>query len=141
MKMEVAEVYSPPRVTRMAEQMGLRAGWALDLTTHDDDGRAWNFDQLEMRNRAVRRLLRDEPTLLIGSPMCTAFGQMNHINYSRMDPMEVKAHKEYGRRHFEFCTKLYDMQWNAGRYFLHEHPAEASSWSEPCMTRLMKSME
>ena len=33
LQMEVAEVYSPPRVTTMAEQMGLRAGWALDLTT------------------------------------------------------------------------------------------------------------
>ena len=41
MKMEVAEVYSPPRATRMAEAVGLRAGWALDLTTYDDDGRPW----------------------------------------------------------------------------------------------------
>lgn len=138
MQMEVAEVYIPPRVTKMAEQLGLRAGWASDLTTHDDDGRAWDFDQLEVRNRALRKLLRDEPTLLIGSPMCTAFSQMNHINYSRMDPMEVKTRTEHGRRHFEFCTRLYDMQWSAGRYLLHEHLAGASSWSEPCMTMLMK---
>ena len=138
MKVEVADVYSPPRVTKMAEQMGLRSGWALDLTTCDDDGRAWNFDQLEMRNRAVRQLLRDEPILFIGSPMCTAFSQMNNINYSRMDPREVARRKEYGRKHFEFCTKLYDMQWSAGRYFLHEHPAEASSWKERCIVEFMR---
>ena len=32
-KIELAEAYSPPTVTRMVEQMGLRAGWALDLRT------------------------------------------------------------------------------------------------------------
>ena len=120
MKVEVVEVYSLPRATRMVEQMGLRSGWALDVTTCDEDGRPWGLDQFEMRNRAARTLLEDKPTLLIGSPMCTAFSQMNHINYSRMDPMEVKRHKEYGRKHLEFCTRLYDMQWDTGRYFLHE---------------------
>lgn len=131
-------MYSPPRVTRMVEKMGLRSGWALDLTTHNEDGRAWNFDHLEMRNRAVRRLLKDKPTLLIGSPMCTAFSQMNNANYPRMDPIEVEKRKQYGRKHFEFCSKLYDMQWNEGRYFLHEHPAGASSWNEPCMVKLLQ---
>ena len=138
-KMEVAEVYSPPRVTRMAESMGLRAGWALDLTTNDDDDRPWNFDQLEMRNRAVHKLLRDEPTLLIGSPMCTAFSQMNNnVNYPKMEPWRVQEKLQYGRKHLEFCAKLYDLQWNAGRYFIHEHPAEASSWKEPCIRRLLE---
>ena len=103
MNVEIVKVYSLSRVTRMAEQMGLRSGWALDLTTCDDDGRPWDFDELEMRNRAVRKLLKSEPTLLIGSPMCTAFSQLNQITFSKMDPMEVKRRKEYGRRHLEFC--------------------------------------
>ena len=29
---EVAEVYSVPRVAEAAKKMGLKAGWALDLT-------------------------------------------------------------------------------------------------------------
>lgn len=90
-----------------------------------------------MRNRAVRKLLQDEPTFLIGSPMCTAFSQMNHINHAKMDPMEVDARLAYGRKHLEFCTKLYDSQWKAGRYFLHEHPAEAVSWNEPRVRRFL----
>ena len=49
MNIAIAEVYSPPRVTKMAETMGIRAGWALDLITQDEDGRPWDFDQLEMR--------------------------------------------------------------------------------------------
>ena len=33
--MEVAETYSPPCITDMAEKMGMKKGWALDPTTHD----------------------------------------------------------------------------------------------------------
>ena len=137
-KIDVAEVHSPPRATTMAERMGLRAGWALDFTTCDEDGRPWNFDQLEMRNRAVHKLLKDEPTLLIGSPMCTAFSQINQINHPKMDPWEVERRMSHGRKHLEFCTKLYELQWKVGRYFLHEHPAEASSWKEGCIKRLLE---
>ena len=79
-KIEVAEAYNPPRVTDMARRMGLRAGWAFDITVADHDGRLWEFNQLEMRNRAIRKLLSDKPTMFIGSPMCTAFCQLNHIN-------------------------------------------------------------
>ena len=137
-KIEVAEVYGPPRVTEMARKLGMRAGWALDVTTTDDDGRAWDFNQLEMRNRAIRRLLQDEPLFLIGSPMCTAVCELNHINYAKMDPMEVERRMQYGRKHLEFVVKLYNIQWKAGRYFLHEHPAGASSWEERCISNLFK---
>ena len=136
-KMEVAEVYSPSRVIDMARQMGLRAGWALDSATQDVDGREWDFNQLAMRNRAVRKVFEDKPLLLVGSPTCTAFSQLNNINDSRMDPLEVKRRMDYGRRHFEFCVKLYNLQREAGRYFLHGHPANASSWHEKCVRNLM----
>ena len=66
-QMDVAEVYSPPRVAAMARRMGLRQGWSLDLTTYDRDGREWDFNSLEMRNRAIRKVLRDKPLILIGS--------------------------------------------------------------------------
>ena len=135
---QVAEVYSPPRVTEMAKAMGLKVGWSLDLTTRDSDGKQWNFNETEMRNRAVRLVLKDQPLLLIGSPMCTAFSIMNNINYARMAPEEVQRRMEYGRTHLQFCAKLYAIQWKAGRYFLHEHPAEATSWQEECIARILK---
>ena len=33
----------------------------------------------------------------------------------------------------EFVFELYEMQVSAGRHFLHEHPAHASSWKERCV--------
>ena len=70
---DVAEVYSPERVTRVAEQYGLKPGWSLDLTTTDENGRPWGFQCTHVRNKAARKLLQEKPTLVIGSPMCTEF--------------------------------------------------------------------
>ena len=133
---QVAEVYSPPRVVEAAKAMGLRGGWSLDLTTQDVDGSAWDFNKLHMRNRAVHKVLTDKPLVLIGNPMCTAFSAMNHINYAKMSPEEVERRLAYARKHLDFCIKLYEMQWKAGRYFLHEHPDSASSWYEKSVQRL-----
>ena len=35
------------------------------------------------------------------------------------------------KEHVKFCLEIYKMQMYAGRYFLHEHPNSASSWSMP----------
>ena len=136
-KIEVAEVHSPPRVTQVARQMVFGAVWSLDITTCDGDGKAWDSNDVEMRKRAARRVLGDEPLLLVGSPMCIAFGVMNRINYIKMDKEEVAHRLEHGRRHLSFCAKLYAMHWRAGRYFPHEHPEGASSWEEQCIKNLL----
>ena len=36
----------------------------------------------------------------------------------------------------EFVTKLYKIQIDSGRLFLHEHPASASSWQLKCVENL-----
>ena len=41
------------------------------------------------------------------------------------------------KAHIKFCVSLYEIQIRAGRYFLHEHPAGASSWKMKEMTKLM----
>ena len=54
----VAEIYSAPRITKTIKMMPsseVLAGFALDLTTCDTDGRAWNFDEEEMRTRARKK--------------------------------------------------------------------------------------
>ena len=44
-KQHVMEMYSPVRVTGMAERLGLIPGMAMDLTTTDpEDGNPWDFD-------------------------------------------------------------------------------------------------
>ena len=136
--MEVAEIYSPPRITKRARRMGLRAGWSFDLTTCDENGRPWDFNCKEMGNAVVRKVIQDKPILWIGSPMGGPFGMMNNFNYACMIEEEKRQNMAYGRLHLEFCAQLYELQWREGRYCLHEHLDAASSWKEECITNMMR---
>ena len=64
---DVAETFSPPRVTTKAAQMGPRVGEAMDLTT------GWDFRIESHREKATRYKEEKKPTLLIGSPTGTMF--------------------------------------------------------------------
>ena len=58
----VSEIYSPPRVTaatKLLPELRLVPGFALDLTTVNEQGEPWNFDLKVMRDEALRRE-RDE---------------------------------------------------------------------------------
>ena len=53
---DVAEIYSPPRVAKMAKRLGMKAGWSLDLTSIDGlDNEPWDFSRPEKRERAHER--------------------------------------------------------------------------------------
>ena len=56
----VSEVYSPPRVTARAEQFGIQAGFALDLTVPDpEDGNPWDFSVRSKREKC-KRMVQEE---------------------------------------------------------------------------------
>ena len=137
-QMDVAEVYSPPRIAEAAQRMGLRAGWSLDLITCDENGRSWDFNCPTMRNAAARKVLQDKPRLFIGSPMGGPSSTLNNFIYSRMTNEEKQQGIAYDRKRLEFCARLYDLQWKEGRDFLHEHPESATSWQEECIVKLLK---
>ena len=125
----LAEIYSPPRVTRMLSTMPsscLAPGFALDITCIDpDDGLPWDFDVPAKREKA-RQLLREEkPLFLIGSPMCTAWCTWQRINALKRDPDVVQRELIKARLHLDFVVSLYREQLETGRYFLHEHPIMA----------------
>ena len=137
----MSEVYSPPRVTaaatKLLPELRLIPGFALDLTTADVDGRLWDFDDKVMRERAMRKVKEERPQLLIGSPMCTAFSTWQRINNGIRDPMVVAAERKRAVMHLEFSIELYREQLRHGRYFLHKHPAYATSWQEAAMRGFM----
>lgn len=137
-KMDVVDFCSPPRIASMAAQMGLRVGWNMGITTQDDDGIAWDFNVLEMRNRAARRVLKDKPVLLIGSPVRMIHSAMNIANHVHMDLELVAARFRYARKYLEFATKFSKLQVESGRYFLHGHPEGAQKWHEKCIREVLE---
>ena len=55
----ITEIYSPPRVTACAKSLpgfGIVPGLALDVTTVDENGVAWDFDIPSRRDEARRRI-------------------------------------------------------------------------------------
>ena len=62
----VSEIYSPLRVTAAAKllpNLGCLPGFALYLTTVDEQGRAWDFDVLENPQRAMQMVKTQKPAL------------------------------------------------------------------------------
>ena len=101
----------------------------MDLTT------GWNFDLKADRDRA-RQLLQDtRPKLLIGSPECKMFSNLQNMTKWT----EEKEHKRNAAmNHLNFVCDLYREQVNRGGWFLHEHPVAASSWRSACVLGVMK---
>ena len=83
----------------------------------------------------MEKVRREQPMLLVGSPMCTAFSSWQRINDKIRDPATCAAEKARGLLHLSFCVDLYREQHKHGRYFLHEHPAQATSWQSEVMER------
>ena len=90
-----------------------------------------------MQERAIRKVNRDRPLLIIGSPMCTDWSPMMELNWPKMSPGERDRRMQAARKHFKFCMRIYQYQIDGGRYFLHEHPAQAKSWKEPYVKKIM----
>ena len=120
---------------KLMPELKLIPGFALDLTTVEERGRPWNFDQKVMRDEALRRVREEKPLLLIGSPMCTAFSTWQRINDKIRDSAVCAAEKARAVEHLKFSVRLYREQLRNGRYFLHEHPAATTSWKLPVVTQ------
>ena len=137
----VSEVYSAPRVTNTAKKnprLGIVPGLALDLTTTNSKGEPWDFNDPARRKEAEKLLDEQRPQLLIGSPMCTAFSNIQNLNKAKRDPHVVAAEIEKARTHLKWCCHLYQQQIDRGAYFLHEHPRLATSWRELEITNLLR---
>ena len=102
----------------------------------------YDFDKLADRTKCWESIIRDEPLLVIGSPPCTMFSRLQELNKYMYRNSDVWLQKfqlgmEQAKRYVRFCTQVYEHQRKHGRYFLHEHPWLATSWSMDVIERLL----
>ena len=136
---DVMEVFSPQRPTKMAPLLGLRPGWAVDLEELKPCGsERWNLDKPEDVESLMRLIEDEDPYLLTGSPPCEAFSRLLHISRRRRDPEAVAEQKRVGRHRLQVAIGCYRSQMKRGRLFLHEHPDGADSWQEAEMVALLE---
>ena len=131
-QVDVAEIYSPPRVCAVAHLMGLTVGFSHDLVT--------GVDLLTALGRAIawHDIGTYRTKLLMSSFPCTTFSSLQNLNTRRVDEETRRARWDVGVSLLDFAMKCCRRQHDAGRYFVHEHPRSASSWTlVPSVTALM----
>ena len=93
--------------------MDLRTGWDLYRSDH--------------RAAVIKYIEQEKPRVVIGSPPCTMFPSLQHFN--SCSP-ESQRRRRRALVLLRLAVKVYRLQAEAGRYYVHEHPATASSWKE-----------
>ena len=120
----------------------LTPGLAFDLTTTDpDDGMPWDLSLEEKRVKVLKKVRRDKPLFVIGSPPCARWCSWRGLSDVEGSPTEVKEDHERARIHLQFAAQVYREQVENGRFFLHEHPEFGTSWKEPCIEELLEMSE
>ena len=120
---DVLEVFGRT-VSATASRRGLRS-CPFDLKVGKD------LSQLDMRIEVFRMIEQRRPKLLVTSPPCTMYSKLQRLwNIKRMSPEEYTRRKAIADEYLRFAHTCNKIQHNAGRFFAHEHPAGASSWTE-----------
>ena len=126
----VFEIYSPPRVLKKVQKFGLKPGLSMDLKT------GWDFSLPADRQEALRLLSVHRPALTVLSPPCTTFSTLRFLSNYKRDKKQVEREQQGGKQHLNFAIQLANVQMDAGRGFLFEHPARATSWNQPGLKKL-----
>ena len=142
-KSSVTEVYGRGSIIEKAKEtfrsLNIEGLNALDLRTHKPNGQCWNFDLSNDRKEAKHLVETTCPEWLILSPPCTMFCLMSvNVNHPKMDPAKLLKLKKLARQHLHFALSLARLQMKAGRHFLFEQPATATSWKDPGMVSMAK---
>ena len=64
----------------------------------DENGEPWDFSRPSRRIKAEKLLDEQMPTLLVGTPVCTAFSTWQYINNKKRDPKIVESEQKVGAR-------------------------------------------
>ena len=124
------EVYSLPRIAPAVCRLGLKVGPSLDLEN------GWDFRVVQRQGEAVRRVQELQPLVLMLSPPCTVFSQVQHTMLDRRDLDKWAARYAEGLCLWKFACRLFKLQVLAGRYAVLEQPWLATSWKLPSAEKL-----
>ena len=127
---DFVELYNPGNFT--ANRGELIAGTVIDCKVNPQ----FDLTSSQVRQEAATLIEKEDPLFLIGAPPCTVFSSMQNINQKHNigEAWEIKY--QQGLSHLEYAVQLYWEQISRGRFFLHEHPATATSWGLPMVQEL-----
>ena len=133
-QLDFAELFSPPRVTPIAQKMGLK----VDTSARFDLSDGWDVRKISHRHQFRKFQQERRPRFLVLSPECRAYSQLMNVNWDRMEEAEKERIIAEGRLMWNFSLESAENQDDLGDYFALEHPAGASSWKGERVQRLLR---
>ena len=133
-QLDFAELFSPPRVTPIAQKMGLK----VDMSTHFDLSVGWDVRKADHRQQFRDFQQKCCPRFLTLSPECRAYSQLMNVNWDRMDEATKEKIIHEGKLMWNFSLESAETQEEMENYFALEHPAGASSWKGERVQRLLR---
>ena len=119
---DFVELFNPGNFTACAQD--LIPGTIIDMSIDPEkDMRVETY-----RTQARHDIAIADPLIVLGAPPCTVFSSMQNINQKHHGTPEWQRRYAEGFTLLQFSVEVYWDQISRGKFFLHEHPATASSW-------------
>ena len=126
---ETTAILNPSKFASSATRLGLREGFAVDLTTARANGTKWDLSLEDDRAELRRMQNREQPELLGVSPPCDEF---SYLLSKRAEPRGIsKLETEKIEPQIRACVQSYKLQMEMQKHFVHAHPKDSSSWEMP----------
>ena len=122
---QIIETVTPDRFAAKAGDLGLRPGFAIGLCENKPygphEGECWDLSKNSDVKELFEMIAFERPMIVTGSPPCAAFSQFQNASWY------PEWEKWQATKLLHVAMDVSEEQIRGGRYFLHEHPLEASS--------------
>ena len=126
---ETTAILNPSKFASCATRLGLREGFAVDLTTARVNGTMWDLS-LEDDKAELRRVQnREQPELLVGSPPSDEFSSLLSTRAEAREISKLKTEKIEPQ--IRACVQSYKLRMEMRKHIVHEHPEVSSSCEMP----------
>ena len=128
------EVFSKPRVTPVASQVGFSTTFPANF----DIATGWDFFNAVDRAKFWEVYRTQLPDVVLMSPECRPFSVLMSANWERMSPEEATKLQTEGMAMLHFCVQIAEEQIKRGKFFFLEQPTGASSWATHAVAWLLE---
>ena len=82
---------------------------------------------------SVQKIVAEKPFLLMGAHPCDNWRSKSNASWSRMTQRKKYDEVHRARVHMQFACRMYKLQHDEGRYFLHELCQSEMPWRKDCV--------
>ena len=120
---------NPSKFASCATRLGLREGFAADVTTARANGTMWDVTsalKMTEQNSDECSIENSPPEFLAGSPSSDDFNSLLNTCVESQEISKLKT--ERIEPQIRTCVQAYKLQMAKQKHFVHEYPKDSTSW-------------